>query len=324
MLHRLLVIVAIALLVGCEKSESESAANNGDGSPSMTKVSLQLNWKAEPQFGGFYAAQFDGEFAKRGLDVTIREGGAGVPTIQMIGAGSADFAIVSGDELVIARTRGIDAVALFAVYQTNPQGLMTPAKRGFKSIDDIFKTPGTLAIERGLPYAQYLEKKFGFDQLSIIPSPYGDLTQLRLREQYAMQCFVTSEPIAAKKIGLDVSTFLIADAGWNPYTTVLAARREYVEKNPELARKVIEAVRVGWENYLADSGRYNSTMAKLNPTMDLETFSASAAAQLKLIKPDDATEVGSMTIERWKQLVADLKSLGLIDSEPAAETLIWK
>jgi len=68
------------------------------------KTRLALNWKPDPQFGGFYAAPYQ----KQGLDVEILPGGAGTPTVQMIGAGSAEFGIVSADELVVARARGND------------------------------------------------------------------------------------------------------------------------------------------------------------------------------------------------------------------------
>ena len=98
-------ILAAGLLAACGKTP---------------KLRLALNWKPDPQFGGFYAAPFE----KHGLDVEILPGGAGTPTVQMIGAGSAEFGIVSADELVLARSLGNDVVALFAVFQNCPQGLM--------------------------------------------------------------------------------------------------------------------------------------------------------------------------------------------------------
>src|SRR5437016_9866146 len=67
-----------------------------------SRIRLALNWKPDPQFGGFYAAPYQ----KHGLDVEILPGGAGTPTVQMIGAGSAEFGVISGDELVVARSRG--------------------------------------------------------------------------------------------------------------------------------------------------------------------------------------------------------------------------
>src|ERR1700684_3655251 len=71
------------------------------------RIKLALNWKPEPEFGGFYAAPY----AKYGLDVDILPGGAGTPTVQMVGAGSVDFGIVSADEIILARSHGNDVVA---------------------------------------------------------------------------------------------------------------------------------------------------------------------------------------------------------------------
>src|SRR5881275_2553714 len=117
------------------------------GKPS--KIRLALNWKPDPQFGGFYAAPYQ----KHGLDVDVLPGGAGTPTVQMIGAGSAEFGVVSADEILLARARGNDVVALFAAFQNNPQGIMAHASRKLESIGDVLKG-GTLAIQSGLPYAR--------------------------------------------------------------------------------------------------------------------------------------------------------------------------
>ena len=138
-------ILTVSVCTGCDKGKDPS------GRATRPSVTLQLNWKPEPQFGGFYAAEVEGIYARHGLDVTITGGGAGAPTVDMIGAGTVPFAIVSADEIVRARAMGNLVVALFAVYQTNPQGIMTRASRGFKILADIFSHPGTLAMERGLP-----------------------------------------------------------------------------------------------------------------------------------------------------------------------------
>ena len=100
-----------------------------------------------------------------------RGAGPGTPTPDMLGAGSVDFAIIGGDEIIRARAKGNKIVALFAVYQTDPHAIMTRASRGFTSLADVFAQEGTLALERGLPYADFLEKKYGFQKLRIVPSP---------------------------------------------------------------------------------------------------------------------------------------------------------
>jgi NitT/TauT family transport system substrate-binding protein len=302
-------ILATVLCAGCGKG-SDVARDS-----SRPEVTLQLNWKAEPQFGGFYAAEVEGIYARHGLNVKITQGGAGAPTVDMIGAGTVPFAIVSGDEIVRARANGNPIVALFAVYQTNPQGIMTRASRGFRTLADVFTHEGTLAMERGLPYSDFLEKKYGFAKLKIVPSPFGDLSLYRAEENYAMQCFVTSEPLAVKKTGIEPQTFLIADSGYNPYTTVLATSEHYLKANPRIVKSMVDAVREGWQLYLADPTKTNNYMGKLNPTMDAETFKESAEAQKPLIETAETKRlaIGAMALERWQQLVRQLVELKVID-----------
>jgi NitT/TauT family transport system substrate-binding protein len=307
-----LTLVSIALQ-GCSRAPEAS----------KTQV-LQLNWKPEPEFGGFYQAQIDGLYKARGLDVEVRPGGPGTPTPDMLGAGSVNFAIIGGDEIVRARAKGNKIVALFAVYQTDPHAIMTRASRGFTSLAEVFSQEGTLALERGLPYADFLEKKYGFQKLRIVPSPFGDLSLYRTDPTYSMQCFITAEPFAAKKIGIEPQTFLIADSGYNPYMTVLATTEAFLQKNPQVVDSMIAAVREGWQRYLADSTKTDELMGKLNPTMDAETFAAAAATQKPMVQTSDPEKVGTMTVERWQTLIDQLADLKIIDQPIGARTVFYE
>src|SRR4051812_11881598 len=240
---------------------------------SSSKIRLALNWKPDPQFGGFYAAPF--KDAK--LDVEILPGGAGTPTVQMIGAGSAEFGIVSADELVLARSKGNDVVALFAVFQDCPQGIMVHASRNLKSIGDMVKD-GTLAIQRGLPYARILEKMYGFDKVKVVPSPGGDISAFLHDPKFAQQCFIVSEPLQAKKAGADVQVFPVADLGYNPYTTVVATSGEWLRNNMPRAKAVNDTIREGWRQYLDNPKPTNDRMHQLNPSMDDASFAEIAEA----------------------------------------------
>ena len=280
--------LTVAALASCRKS---------------SKIQLALNWKPDPQFGGFYAAPYS-EYD--GTDVDILPGGAGTPTIQMIGAGSAQFGIVSADELVLARARGNRAVALFAVFQNCPQGIMVHASRHLTSIGDVVKD-GTLAIQRGLPYARILEKRYGFDHVRVVPSPGGDITSFLSDEKFAQQCFIMDEPISARHKGVEITVFPVADLGYNPYTTVVAVSEDYLRNNMETAKSMTDAVRDGWRAYLDHPQPINDRMHQLNPSMDLATFAEVADAQKPYI---ETAQLGSMTEQRWKELIDQLHDLG--------------
>lgn len=288
----------------------------------LPKVRLALNWKPEPQFGGFYSAQLTGLYAKHGAQVEVLPGGAGTPVVQMVAAGQMEFGVVSADEVVISRVNGGDVVALFAAYQTNPQGIMTHSERGFKSIAEVLAGEGTLALQKGLPYAMFLTKKYGKTKVSLVPY-LGGITNFLSDKKFSQQCFVTSEPLAAKKAGASPKTFLVAEEGYNPYTTVLITRGDVLKKNPQLVKAVVDAVRAGWQQYMQNPEATNKMMAELNKSMDLATFGESSKAQEALIVTDEtrARGLGVMTEVRWKQLVDQLYDLKLIKTKPVAKEL---
>jgi NitT/TauT family transport system substrate-binding protein len=84
---------------------------------------------------------------------------------------------------------------------------------------------------------------------------------------------------------------------------------------------MVQAVREGWEAYLSDPAATNALMAKLNPTMDAQTFIESADAQKPLIAGDasNPAPLGSMTEARWQTLIQQLVELKVIDKPVPAD-----
>jgi NitT/TauT family transport system substrate-binding protein len=289
---------------------------------SEAKIRLALNWKPEPQFGGFYAAQENGEFKKRGLDVEVLPGGAGTPVIQMIGSGAVEYGIVSGDEIVIARSKGMKVIALFATYQTHPQGVMSHAERGFNSLKDVYTSEGTLALQQGLPYALLLKKKYPQAKAKIVPY-LGGISNFLSDKNFSQQVFVTSEPLIAKQQKQNVSVFLVAEEGFNPYATVLAVKEEALTSKPKEVKAMVDAVRAGWVSYMAKPESTNKFMSQLNKAMSFELFQESEQAQRSLIETAETkkTSLGMMTEARWKQLVDQLIEVKLIAKPVAANEL---
>ncbi|WP_206079534.1 ABC transporter substrate-binding protein [Polyangium spumosum] len=310
----------LSLSLGLAATAAGCKGSGGGGGAPAGKVKLTLNWVPEPEFGGFYAAREGGAFKRAGLDVEIMPGGAGVPVMQMVASGKSDFGVVNGDEVLIARARGADVIPIFATYQTFPQGIMVHASRGANTMADVFRG-GTLAIEPGTAYAAYLKKKYGFDKVKVVPYD-GGVARFLVDKEYAQQCFVTSEPLAARKKGAEPKVFLVADEGYNPYSQVVVTRKALWQENPERVRAFVRATREGFRAYLDDPGPANVVMGKLNTTMDAETFAGAAAAQKPLIEDAQTTKLGMMTRERWETLGKQLKELGILDAVPPVEAFL--
>jgi NitT/TauT family transport system substrate-binding protein len=291
--------LAGGLLVACAQDDS--------------KLTLALNWKPEPEFGGIFEAERSGAFEKRGLALE-RTGGPGAPVVQMVTAGQVSFGIASADEVVLARDRGGDVVAVFATYQTSPQGLMTHAARGLASLEALLEAKGTLAVEPGLPYVKWLEKRYGFGALQVVPYTYSIAPFLN-DPTLSQQVFVTAEPIAARRAGADPQVFLVADSGYDPYTAVVITRGETLRSRPAQVKALVEALREGWRGYLDDPAPANARMGPLNPEMDAEAFGLGAEAQERLIEVANGA-LGQMSEERWATLAQQLSELGLLAKPP--------
>lgn len=303
-------MIALALLMVASLTTTTAFA--------AEKLKLVLNWVAEPEFGGIYAAQHTGAFQKQGLDVEIQTGGAGTPTWQLVATGKAPYAVASADEVVIARSQGADLVAIFTTYQTCPQGLMAHRGRGFVKLADIFEAGGKLAVEPGLAYVAFLKNKYGFDNMKLVTYD-GGVANFVNDKQMVQQCFVFSEPLAAAKAGAAVQTFLIAESGYNPYTGVIITTGDRVKNHPDEIEKMAAALRDGWRAYLDNPKPTNDVMGKLNTTMDAETFESAANAQRELIENSETQKsgLGSMTVDRWKELIDQLVELKIIDKDKA-------
>ena len=304
-------LALVPLLAACGQKSAPTAGN--------ATVKLALDWVPEPEFGGFYAGRERGAYQRAGIELEILGGGAGVPVVQMVATGRADFGTVGGAELISARTRGADVIPVFATFQVFPQAIMAHASRGAKTLREVLSS-GTVALEPGAPFTAFLRKKYADVKLNLVPYD-GGVARFLADKDFAQQCFIASEPVAAQRKGSDPQVFRFADEGFNPYATVVVTRRALWNEHPERVRAFARASREGWRAYLDDPKAANQVMAKLNPALDAETWAAAAEAQKALIETAETgkDKLGAMSRERWETLGKQLVEIGVISAAPKVE-----
>jgi NitT/TauT family transport system substrate-binding protein len=167
-----------------------------------------------------------------------------------------------------------------------------------------------------------LKKKFTWDGVKVVPYD-GGVAHFLADPSFGQQCYVTSEPIAARQKGADPTVFLIADSGFNPYTTVVITRRELLQKSPDIAKSFSLATREGWRDYLDHPQVTNALLGKLNTSLDAATLSAASDAQKPLIENDETRQhgLGSMQQARWQTLADQLLDLKVLDKPAQAADL---
>lgn len=283
----------------------------------LDKVRFGTNWVAEAEHGGFYQALADGTYRKFGLDVTIVPGGPNVNNRLLLLAGRIEFYMSANTlQSFDAVASNVPTVAVAASFQKDPQVFIVHPGQGIDTFDDLRKL--TLFVSKeGMPtYFQWLKARYGFDDRKVKPYTFNAQPFL-VDKRSAMQGYVTAEPYAIEKqAGFKPKVFLLADHGFDAYSTLIETRREMVEKNPDLVQRFVDASMIGWANYIyGDSAPANTLIKRLNPDMtdDMLAYSIAKMREYGIVDSGDTRTlgIGAMTDARMEAFFREMVKAGV-------------
>lgn len=314
--RKLLAVWFVVLLAasGCGSGSTDSklvnipagpVAADDASDPTLTKVTLQLNWFPEAEHGGFYAALAHGYYREAGLDVTIVPGGPETPVVQLVSRRNVTFGIVNADNVLFGRAQQAPIVAVMAPLQISPRCIIVHERSGIEDFDGLKNI--TLAMSSSGAFSHFLRQKLPLTGVKIVPYS-GNVAMFLKDKNYAQQGYVFSEPFVARKEGGDPKVLMLSDLGFNPYTSVLFTHEDQVDENPELVRKMVQASVRGWQKYIEDPTKANERIHKANPEMDLDILAYGAKTLDPLVLDVTAKQkgVGTMSRARWETLANQL------------------
>jgi NitT/TauT family transport system substrate-binding protein len=284
----------------------------------LDKVSFGTNWLAEAEHGGHYQALADGTYRKYGLDVTIVPGGPNTNNRILLPVGKLDF-YMSANTLqgFDAVEQNIPTLAVAAMFQKEPQILMAHPGQGIDTFEDLKKLTLFISQEGLVSYFQWLKADFGFSESQV--RPYTSNPQPFLaNKRSAMQGYVTSEPYAVETVGgFKPKIFLLADQGFNSYSTLIETRRDLVDKKPDMVQRFVDASIIGWYNYLyGDNRAANALIKRQNPEMTDGPLAYSIAKMKEygIVDSGDAVThgIGAMTDARMKSFYDKMVRAGVV------------
>ncbi|MFZ5719007.1 MAG: ABC transporter substrate-binding protein [Pseudomonadota bacterium] len=299
---RNLLLAAATLLAACSPGEKAAEATAPDA---PVKIRFATDWRAQAEHGGFYQALASGEYAKRGLDVEIVQGGPGVNVPQLLAAGAVDLGMGSNSFIVMNLAReGAPVKAVAAFMQKDPQVLLAHPDTGVNGIADLKGRPILLSDASVSAFWVWLKAKYGFTDDQVRKYTFNAAPFLA-DKRAAQQGYVTSEPYTIEKqAGLKPKVFLLADEGYPGYATMVLAADELIEENPEAVRAFVEASARGWRDYLqGDPAAADALIRKDNPemTQDVLDQAREKLRSYRIVTGDEGLPVGTMTDARWKQ-----------------------
>jgi NitT/TauT family transport system substrate-binding protein len=214
-----------------------------------------------------------------------------------------------------AVAQNIPTVAVAASFQKDPQVLI--AHPGVQKFDELKKLTLFVSKEGMASYFQWLKADYGFDESNVKPYTFNAQPFLADKNS-AMQGYVTSEPFAIERQGgITPKVFLLADYGFNAYSTLIETRRDLVAKRPDLVQRFVDASAIGWYHYIyGDSRPGNELIKKQNPEMTdaLLGYSIAKMKDYGIVDSGDAATlgIGAMTDAHMKHFFDKMVRAGVI------------
>jgi len=284
-------------------------------------VVFGTNWLAQAEHGGFYQSVADGTYAACGLDVTIQPGGPQVNNRALMLAGKIDYNM-GGNllEAFSAVQEGIPVVVVAASFQKEPQVILThPGK--VKSFEELKTLPTLLIGDAGYAsFYQWMIKAYGFTEEQRQPYTFNPAPFIA-DENSGMQGYLSSEALMVEKEGgFTPDVWLIADAGYSTYSTLIETMAGTVAEKPEQVACFVDGSIKGWYTYLyGDNAAANAMIKKDNPDMTDEqiAFGVAKMKEAGIVDSGDALTagIGVMTDAKVKDFFDKMVEAGVVSAD---------
>ncbi len=274
-----------------------------------------LDWVAQAEYGGYYQAVATGLYARRGLQVTIRQGGPQVNHMQMMIAGSIDLNLAGGRAIEFA-AEGLPYLAVAAMFQKEPAVLIAHPNMGNDSFEALKGKPIAIGADTRAGWWRFLAARYGYTDSQIRPYTFN-MAPFIANRTMVQQGYVSSEPfLIQKESGIVPQVLMISDAGYLGYANIVTTSRRLVDTKPDVVQRFIDASIEGWYSYLyGDPAPGNRLIREANPemTQDLIDYGYRVMKARGILDSGDALTlgIGAMTDARWKAFYESQVAIGI-------------
>ncbi len=306
----LMLVVTLAACQGAEPAEQEA-------------VTLAMGFIPNVQFTPVYVALEHGYFTEQGLEVTL-DYGMETDLLQRLAMGDVDFAIASGDQVVLARANGLPVTYVANWYRRFPVCIVTLAESGIETPQDLIgKRVGIPALE-GASYIGWLAFLDGTgiprESVDLQVIGYTQVASLTEKRVDAVVSYALNEPVQLRQSGYEINVFDL-DEYTQLVSNGLITTDQVIAEDPELVRRMVAAFLRGIEDTLADPEAAFAITRQYIPEMDDEAAVLQRAVLEECLRFWNGEPLGYNDPAVWEASVALLRNLGLISTDLDPKTL---
>jgi ABC-type nitrate/sulfonate/bicarbonate transport system substrate-binding protein len=316
----LFTALVVTFLPGVDTAVSEGKLAGSQAQ--LDTITLKLKWKHQFQFAGYYAAIQQGYYRDAGLDVRLEEASDQQASVDAVLNNKAEFGIASSD-LVVLRGNGKPVVALAAIFQHSPNGLLAKKNKGIENIHDVLGKRVMLEPQSDEILAYLRAEGISSNQLILYPHTFDPLPLIN-DEVDVTSAYITDEPFLLEEAGVPYNFFSPRAGGIDFYGDTLFTSEEQIRKHPDRVSAFLHASMQGWEYaFRNEDAVIDLILSQYSTRHTREHLKYEAEQMRKLVLPD-IVEAGYMNPGRWERIAETYVDLGTLAEKPQISGFLYK
>lgn len=304
----------LLFLVGLQAAFSPVQAEN--------QVTLQLKWKHQFQFAGYYAAAEKGFYREAGLNVRFIEGKPGLDPAEVVLSGGAEYG-VGTPEILLQRAKGAPLVVLGVIFQHSPYVFLTLKESGISDVGGLAGKKIEMEPQAAELYAYLNREKVPRESLTILPHSFTGHSLIDGKSD-AMSAYSTDELFSLHQAGIPYSVFSPRSGGVDFYGDCFFTTEQEIKNHPERVRAFYEATLKGWQYAMDHPDEIaDLILARYPSEKSREALQFEAAAMKELMHPE-IVPVGYMYAGRWEHIRDTYMELGMLKSPVSLEGFLYQ
>ena len=314
----ILLAAVVGSLAGCGAATEKAATET---------VTLAMGFIPNVQFTPFYVAVEKGYFAEEGIEIKFDYGWE-TDLLKLVGSDDLQFAIASGDQVILARSQGLPVVYVMNWYRHFPVCVVSLAEKGIKEPPDLVGRRVGTPVTYGASYIGWRAflDAVGLKEtdVELISIGYTQVAALTEEQVDAAICYAMNEPVQLQAAGETLDIIYVADYA-NLVSNGLITNEPTLQVRPELAQGMVRAALRGLAYTLEHPDEAFDIALKYVPdaASDAETSAVNRAVLDKSVEFWSAGpgELGLSNEADWQRAQQIMQQMGLVDGKEDVTTM---